>query len=137
MSRFRSFFSRVLVFGFIGALSFWYAPFSTKADEQYVFRSYKPLAGFSLSIGSKRMVGYFESDTGVCKITFLVSPDMRTDELPLYTPVRMIQNLEPGRMAVVDTPEGKSVEFGCRPRAETMTLRTLNLIAGYKPNSVR
>lgn len=137
MSRFSKTFLRVLVLGLVAGFSLLTTSLSPKADEDGVFRIYKPIAGFSLSLGSKRMVGYYESDTGVCKITFLVSQDMSTDELPLYTPVRMIQNVEPGRMAVVDTPEGKSVEFGCRPRAEALTLRTLNLVAVYKPKTVR
>ncbi|MFM7083463.1 MAG: hypothetical protein ACKOW3_00455 [Hyphomicrobium sp.] len=137
MSRFSPVFSRALVVGLIGAFGFINFALSSKAEDQNLFRTYKPLTGFSVSLGSKRMVGYYESDTGVCKITFLVAPDMRTDELPLYTPVRFIQNVEPGRMAVVDTPEGKTLEFGCRPRAEAMTLRTLNLVAGYKPFTVR
>lgn len=137
MSRFGTYFSRAFVFGFIGVLSTLSVFSRSNADEHNGFRAYKPLSGFSLSLGSQRMVGYYEDDTGLCKVTFLVSPDMQADELPIYTPVRVIQTVEPGRLAIIDTPEGKSLEFGCRPRAEAMTLRTLNLVAAYKPINVK
>ena len=126
-------FAHAVVFGLVGAASIVQATALATADESTGVRTVKPLAGISLAVGSKRMVGYFEANSGECALTVLVAPGMVGDDLPSYSPVRLIQTIAPGQTATVDTPEGKSLEFGCKPRATAMTVRVLDLLAIYKP----
>jgi len=133
MNRSSRSFAHAVVFGLVGAASIVQATALATADEPTGVRTYKPLAGISLAIGSKRMAGYFEAGSGECTLTLMVADGMVGDELPIYSPVRLIQTIAPGATASVDTQEGKSLEFGCKPRATAMTVRVLDVLAIYKP----
>jgi hypothetical protein len=102
-----------------------------KADERTV--TIKPLAGISLDVGSKRVVGYYESDGDECALTLIIADAMIGDDVPAFAPVRLHQSIAPGDTATVDAPEGKSLQVVCKPRARAMTARVLDAVAIYKP----
>ncbi len=123
--------ARAAVFGLVGAASIVHAAALATANERTV--TFKPLAGISFDVGSKRMVGYFEADAGECALTLMVADAMIGDDVPKYSPVRLNQTIAPGETATVDTPEGKSLQVVCKPRASAMTARVLDVLATYKP----
>jgi hypothetical protein len=123
--------ARAAVLGFLGAGSIVHAATLATANESTV--TFKPLAGISFDVGSKRMVGYFESDAGECVLTLMVTGAMIGDDVPKYGPVRLLQNIAAGETTTVDTPEGKSLQVICKPSASAMTARVLDVVAIYKP----
>jgi hypothetical protein len=131
MTRYSRSIARAAVLGFVGAGSIVHASALAMANERTV--TIKPLAGISFDVGSKRMVGYFEADASECALTLIVADAMIGDDVPKYTPVRLHQSIAPGETSTVDTPEGKSLEVACKPRAAAMTARVLDVVAIYKP----
>ncbi len=75
------------------------------------------------------MVGYVDAVAGECTLTLMVADGMAGDDVLNYAPIRVVQTIAPGKTAVVETPEGKSLEFVCRPMAIAMTVRMLDLFA--------
>ena len=118
--------TRAAVFGLVGAANVFNA---ASADEQSGARTFGPLAGVSLSVGAKRVVGYFDAVAGECTLTLMVADGMAGDDVPNYAPIRVVQTIAPGKSAMVETPEGKSLEFVCRPMAMAMTVRMLDLFS--------
>ena len=75
----------------------------------------KPLQGVSFDIGTKRAVSYFLSDNGECKLTLTLAELVKDDEANGLTATRMTVAVEVGKVARLDTAEGKSLEFKCQP----------------------
>ena len=132
MTRSRRSVMRAVVFGFAGAAGMVDAAVVATAADPNAARIFKPLAGVSLGVGSKRVVGYFASVAGACQLTLMIADEMVGDEPPADAPVRLVQTVSPDATAVVDTPEGKSLEFGCRQNATAMTVWVLGQMATYK-----
>ena len=93
----------------------------------------KPLTGINLNIGSKKIAGYFVANANVCNLTLMVGESMVGDEVPTSTPARIQQTIAPNDIGRLDTVEGESLEFGCRPGATAMTVSVLRQVAAYKP----
>lgn len=89
----------------------------------------KPLKGVSFDVGTKRAVGYYQQAAGNCKVTLMLAESPDADGMSPYTASRFKVSVEPGKAARVDTAEGKSIEFFCRPAAAAMTVRTLDHVA--------
>jgi hypothetical protein len=117
--------------GLVGTGNVFQAATLAAADERTV--TFKALAGISLDVGSKRVVGYYEVDADNCALTLMIADAMVGDDVPEYPPVRLHQRVAPGDTAAVDTPEGKSLQLVCKPKAREMTARVLDAVAIYKP----
>jgi hypothetical protein len=104
---------------------------SAAADDRTV--TFKALAGISLDVGSKRVVGFYEVDAGNCLLTLMIADAIVGDDVPEFAPVRLHQSIAPNDTAAVDTPEGKSLQLVCKPKAREMTARVLDILAIYKP----
>jgi hypothetical protein len=90
----------------------------------------KPLHAVSLDVGSKHVVGYFLNAEGRCKLTLMVA-DVPRDETsePSSQIMRLRLTVEPGRPALVDTTEGRLLQFGCAPDAQAMNATLLDQVA--------
>jgi hypothetical protein len=90
----------------------------------------KPLKAISLDVGSKHVVGYFLNAEGQCKLTLMIA-DAARDETsePSSQILRLRLMVEPGRSALVDTTDGRLLQFGCEPAAQAMNATLLDQVA--------
>jgi hypothetical protein len=84
----------------------------------------RPLQGASFDIGTKRAVSYFLSDNDAIKLTLMLAEPVNDDddEANGLADARMTVAVEGGKAARLDTAEGKSVEFTCRPGGQEMSI---------------
>src|ERR1700730_1284764 len=106
------------------------ASMSPAAAESRSPTTMKPLKAISLDVGSKHVVGYFLNAEGRCKLTLMVA-DVPRDETsePSSQIMRLRLTVEPGRPALVDTTEGRLLQFGCAPDAQAMNATLLDQMA--------
>jgi hypothetical protein len=96
-------------------------------------KTFKPLHGISLHVGSKHAVGYYEADGSVCELTLVVGEDPAADESVLaVTPARFRASVKAGQHVRFDTGEGKELAFYCGPAAAAMSVETMQQTA-YTP----
>jgi hypothetical protein len=100
------------------------------AAESRSPKTMKPMHAISLDVGSKHVVGYFLNAEGRCKLTLMVA-DVPRDETsePSSQIMRLRLTVEPGRPALVDTTEGRLLQFGCAPDAQAMNATLLDQMA--------
>jgi hypothetical protein len=89
------------------------------------------LNGVSFDIGAKRVMSYFLSDEGQCKLTLIVSNKMQGDEVPTDMPVRFDVAIDPGKDARLDTAEGKSLRFDCASQTQALKVTEIQQVATY------
>jgi hypothetical protein len=90
----------------------------------------KPLMATSLDVGSKHIVGYFLDADGQCKLTLMIADAPRDESSePSAQILRLRLIVEPGRAALVDTTDGRLVQFACDPDARTMNATLLDQVA--------
>jgi hypothetical protein len=106
------------------------AGMSPSAAESRSPKTMKPMHAISLDVGSKHVVGYFLNAEGRCKLTLMVA-DVPRDETsePSSQIMRLRLTVEPGRPALVDTTEGRLLQFGCAPDAQAMNATLLDQMA--------
>ena len=95
-------------------------------------KSFKPLHGISLHVGSKHAVGYYQANAGVCELTLVVGEEPKAEEILFQTPTRFRASIEAGQHARFDTGEGKELAFYCGPAAAAMSVETMQQTA-YTP----
>ncbi len=90
----------------------------------------KSLKAISLDVGSKHVVGYFLDAEGQCKLTLMIADAVRdeTSEPPSQI-MRLRLMVEPGRSALVDTTDGRLLQFGCESKAQAMSATLLDQVA--------
>jgi len=90
----------------------------------------KPLKAISLDVGSKHVVGYFLNADGQCKLTLMVADGFRDDASePSSQIMRLRLLVEPGKSALVDSTDGRLLQFGCEPGAQAMNASVLDQLA--------
>ena len=90
----------------------------------------KPLKAISLDVGSKHVVGYFLNTEGQCKLTLMIAETFRDEASESSShAMRLRLMVEPGRSAVVDTTDGRLLQFGCEPDAQAMNAILLDQVA--------
>ena len=90
----------------------------------------KPLGATSLDVGSKHVVGYFINADGQCKLTLMIADAMRDENSePSAQVLRLRLMVEPGKPALVDTTEGRLLQFACAPGAQAMNASLLDQVA--------
>jgi hypothetical protein len=95
-------------------------------------KTFKPLHGVSLHVGSKHAVGYFEPASGVCELTLVVGEEPSGEEILVVTPARFRASVKAGQHVRFDTGEGKELAFDCGPAASAMSVETMQQTA-YTP----
>jgi hypothetical protein len=104
---------------------------ASKAGEASQPLTMKPLHGVSFDVGTKRAVSYFLSESGRCKLTLIVADQMKDDTPPTDTPVRFEATIDAGNGTRIDTPEGKGLQFECKPGSLAMSVIEVRQLAGY------
>ena len=90
----------------------------------------KPLKAISLDVGSKHVVGYFLNTEGQCKLTLMIADAFRDEAAePSSHAMRLRLMVEPGRPALVDSTDGRLLQFGCEPDAQAMNATLLDQVA--------
>ena len=103
---------------------------SLSAAESRSPMTMKPMKAISLDVGSKHVVGYFLSGEGQCKLTLMIADAYREEAItPASQPVRLRLMVEPGRSALVDTTDGRLLQFGCESEAQAMNATLLDQVA--------
>jgi hypothetical protein len=102
---------------------------ASAAEEQ---KTFKPLHGISLHVGSKHAVGYFVPTNGVCQLTLVVGEEPVEDAVLSVTPSRFRASVKAGQHVRFDTGEGKELAFYCAQSATAMSVETRQQTA-YTP----
>ena len=98
---------------------------SFAADENWDSTMMKPTRAKSLDVGMKRVISYFVSSDGVCRLTAMIVD--RND--PAAGAAQLQLAVEPGQTARIATADGNSLRFVCLGRAEAMTATVVNRVA--------
>jgi hypothetical protein len=99
------------------------------ADEATGPRVIAPAKGLMLDVGSKHTVSYFTADDGLCNLTLVVGEKANEEGDHGSVGARVRLAIEQGKTARIETAEGKSLEFACARGAQSMSVRTLDLVA--------
>jgi len=106
------------------------ASMSPSAAESRSPTTMKPLKAISLDVGSKHVVGYFLNAEGQCKLTLMIADAARDESSePSAQIMRLRLMVEPGRAALVDTTDGRLLQFGCEGDAQAMNASLLDQMA--------
>jgi hypothetical protein len=90
----------------------------------------KPLMATSLDVGSKHVVSYFLNADGQCKLTLMIADAARDENSePSAQILRLRLMVEPGKAALVDTTDGRLLQFACERDAQAMNATLLDQIA--------
>jgi hypothetical protein len=91
----------------------------------------KPMRAVSLNEGGKHIVTYFIDAGHVCKLTMMISDSWESyrDEPPAAKPSRVTVEVASGQSAMVDTADGKALNFHCEDRASLMTATEIDRVA--------
>ena len=95
-------------------------------------KTFMPLHGVSVHVGSKHAVGYFEQVSGVCELTLVVGEEPTADAILAVVPTRFRASVKAGQHVRFDTGEGKELAFYCGPAATAMSVETMQQTA-YTP----
>lgn len=94
----------------------------------------KPKAGISFDVGTKRAVGYYLAEGGICNLTVLMADTGLNDEVK-GAATRVSVPVIPKKAARIDTAEGKTLEFSCASSAQAMSVNVLEKVAFATPRS--
>lgn len=85
----------------------------------------------SFVIGKKQTVSYFHNETGVCKLTVMVAGAFNGVDAPSETTARFDVGIDPSKSALLNTSDGKGLEFTCLTAAQGMSIKPLDQLASY------
>lgn len=97
------------------------------AGEQAVTRV-APLGGITLTVGSKRAIGYFTNDDKSCNLTLMLADAYTEGAIP-SEPVRVNLAVRAGASARVETFESRALSFACSADATSMTIQPVERVA--------
>lgn len=87
-----------------------------------------PLKGITLTVGSKRAVGYYTTADNACHLTLMLADPYVGTEKTVSEPVRVNLTVREGTAASVDALEG-SLAFRCASGATAMTIQPIERTA--------
>jgi hypothetical protein len=119
---------RIVVAVFGGALCL-ATSIGLSGAESWSPATMKPLMAKSLDVGSKHVVSYFLNADGRCKLTLMIADAARDESERSAQILRLRLMVEPGRAALVDTTDGKLLQFACEPNAQAMNATLLDQMA--------
>ena len=96
---------------------------SRNADHIAAVAIYKPLQGFSRTIGARHFVGYFVATEGRCAVTVIDAT--AGDDPDFDRPRRRQFELRAGGSAEIKADQGKALGVGCTADANAITVVAL------------
>ncbi len=105
-----------------------------RADDTSALRV-KPLAVVSLTLGTKRAIGYYLADNGACNMTLLLSEIDYDEKLAVANSARITSVIGAGTSSRIDTEYGRSLVMSCETGASAMTVQTIDRVAYAKPRN--
>jgi hypothetical protein len=106
-----------LVLGFVGIL----CAGATSGDHAPVKgESFRPIQAMSYQFGTKRMVGYFDSADGKCRLTLMIAEAVDPDVAAPSSAARVNLSLAPGQATSLDSAEHASIALTCGAGAQTV-----------------
>ncbi len=121
---------RILALALGGALSL--AASAPLRAETWSPLTMRPLHAVSLDAGTKHVVGYFLKAEDQCKLTVMISDRSGNDTVQASDLGARVQvAVDAGKIARIDSAEGKSLEFACKADAQGMTAATIDRTALY------
>jgi hypothetical protein len=89
----------------------------------------KPLHGLSFDIGSRHAVGYFEAESGQCKLVLTLAEAPDWNDVPSLAATRFEAAIPGGKATRFNASEGKALEFGCNAGASAMSVTGIEEVA--------
>jgi hypothetical protein len=118
---------RIIALALGGALSV--AASAPLRAEPWSPLSMKPLHAVSLDAGTKHVVSYFLSTERQCRLTLMISNRSANGGAAPEPAARVQVAIDAGKIARVDSAEGKTLEFACRADAQGMTAAAIERTA--------
>ena len=108
-------------------------------DYSLVWMTMKPLYAVSFDVGRKHVLSYFLSKSGLCDLTVMVtdrpSEAPKGDEISPLSTARFTALINGGKIARLDTAEGKAFEYECERGAQGMSIREVKQVAATSPSA--
>jgi hypothetical protein len=102
------------------------------AAEPSAVHAVKPYQGIMLDVGSKQLGGYFVNAAGRCKLSVTIADAYREGHDAASGPTMRVQvTVDVDKPALLDTAEGKVVEFDCQNGAEAMSATTSDQVSYF------
>jgi hypothetical protein len=103
------------------------------ADSAPSLKVFAPAKGISLTVGSKRAIGYFTANSGHCDLTLMIADAFSDESASTSLPVRLNTLIQSGAATKFETQGGPSLQFVCAPGATTMTVQPVDRLAYAAP----
>ena len=85
-------------------------------------QTFKPAEGMTYLLGSKRAIGYFVNNDGICQVTFMIAEAIDPDIAQPPSAARMSFPMTPGQSVALDSAEGESMIATCGAGGETLQI---------------
>ena len=95
-------------------------------------KTFGPIEAISYQLGSKRVVGYFDSRNGKCQIILMIAEVIDPEQARPASAARLLFPIWPGESAALASEEGPSMELTCGPGAQTVVIKC-NPSCGGRP----
>lgn len=95
---------------------------SAKAEQSADKLTLAPGNGMSFVAGSKKAMTVFQTNSGACDVTILISEVDPVQNGIYQSASRVKVQLTPGNATSVDSSEGRSIRFVCNQDAKSLTI---------------
>jgi hypothetical protein len=100
------------------------------ADAQSVLIM-QPMHGASFDLGSKRVVGYFLSKNGTCRLVLTMAEEPKWDsDVTTFQATRFEAAIPGGKATRYNSEEGPALDFTCQLGAQSISVSRVDQIAG-------
>jgi hypothetical protein len=82
--------------------------------------SFRPIEAITYDVGSKRVIGYFSSASGKCRVTLMIAEAFDPDISAPTSAARVSLSLMPGERTALETAENASLALTCGVAAQTV-----------------
>ena len=119
-----------MIFTVVASLSLVASAVTARADESGVTVAMKPLHAVSFDLGSRHVVSYFVTREGRCDLTVLTAARFDANAVAAPGDVQRVRlRIDSSGSALLDGPEGGSLEFACASDALALTLTRADRVA--------
>lgn len=84
---------------------------------------FKPTQGMIYTLGSKRAIGYFVNQDGVCQLTLMIAEAVDPDLAQPPSAARMTVSMMPGQSMALGSVEGESMVATCGAGGQTIEIK--------------
>ncbi len=100
--------------------------------EPSAVHAVKPYQGIMLNVGSKQLGGYFVNAGGRCNLNMVIADAYHEGRDPASGPTMRVQmTVDVDKPALLDTAEGKVVQFDCQNGAREMSATTSDQVSYF------